>query len=509
MRSRKAWNLKAGMKKKGITFLIALCLVLSACASPIEVAQKTAQAQRTPTVTPDLSAPAMTPQPGGLPTQSPGQSANGEPACSLQSRQEGVTAALWDDKRQQYQLQQLDPENGLPLCDTKTFPLGPYVNQAVSPDGRTLASFVYRDEYYQAGILSLFDINSWQVFTTTVKVDAEINRIIFNNAGDLMAFALQPKPGEGSSPRCPLYLFDLKTRQVIDSTVLDFIPRFMHFMDNGKWLAIYGSTAGGETVQQPLVFALLLWVKPLALAWKQELNILDGSMLIGTNDQEQTLATWSPGLAFLAAQETLYIVSANEEKYTIVDYASRSVETKDIHLTPLSWFDRLLAQTAGIAQATAMGAMQKQAVLSADGELLYITGQTTGASIGPSQPDQATGLLGLQVIDLKTSSQTDHLDTRAINIQVSPNGKYLFLTSWDSGNPSTDVIRADTREVVAHLPGQSLLATRTFAGQVVLLSLQERLTESQVSLLDPQTFNALYTWSASGKPLWLTYGLGR
>lgn len=491
------------MMRKYLPLITALFLILTACASPLEVARRNAQANRTPTATPDLSAPAVTPQPGGSPTQNSDQKAKSQPPCSSLTHSESLPTVLWDNLRLQYRLLPVDPENGYPLCGSTPIPFDQYVHQAVSPDGNMLASFNYRDEYYQDGSLSLVNLNSWQVVTTTVKVDAEINSMVLNPAGDLLAFALQPKPGAQSSPHSPLYLYDVKSGQVTNSTLLDFIPRSMHFTGNGKWLAIYGSTQGGETEQLPAAYALLLWTNHLGLAWRQELNILDGSSLVGPKDQEKTLVSWSPGLAYAPERDLLYIVSANEEKLTIVDYINRSVEAKIIQTASASWLDHLLSWTASTAQARTMWGVQKQAVLSSDGGRLYVTMQATSTQTGIGPPGQPQGPFGLQVIDIKTTSQVAHLDTKAIDIQISPDGKYLFLRSWDGGTPTTDVLLAGTLEVVAHLPAQSLITPHTFAGKVVILSIQESLTESQVSLLDPTKFNSLYTWTASGKPLWL------
>lgn len=484
-------------------FLTAFSLLVSACASPIEVARRIAQAGTTPTATPNLTPPALTPPPSANPNYNQGQSVSAETPCSHRSRDESVTTALWDAGRQQYYLVQIDPQNGQPLCGTTTFPLEPYLVQAASPDGKILAAFNYRDEYYQDGSLSLFDIAAWQVYTTTLRVNAQVASIVFNPSNDLMAFSLLPKPGAHGTQHIPLYLFDLKSRTLIDSVILDFVPRFMHFTANGKWLALYGSTQGGDTSQQPASYALLLWTNHLGLAWKQELSILDGSMLEGPKDQEQALVTWTPGLAYAPTRDILYIVSADAEQFAIVDFLSRSIETKNILPPPVSWLDRLFARTAGIAEARAMWGVRKQVVLSGDGKKLFVTGQASSTSSGPNPLGQAPGPLGLQVIDLKTSSQITSLDTKAIDIQISPDGQYLFLTSWDSGVPSTDILLSNTLENVAHLTGQSLIVTHTHAGQVLLLSIQENLNDSQVSLLDYQKLNTLYTWPAMGKPSWL------
>ncbi len=491
------------MMRKYLPLLTAFIMVLAACASPLEVARRTAQANQTPTATPNLAAPAVTPQPGGSPTQNPDESANSQAPCSSLNHSDSLPAVLWDNQRQQYRLLPVDPQNGFPLCGSTPIPFDQYVQQAVSPDGKILASFNYRDEYYQDGSLSLVNLDTWQVVTTTVKVDAEINSMVFNPAGDLLAFALQPKPGAQPPSRSPLFLYDVKSRQITGSTLLDFVPRSMHFTANGKWLAIYGSTQGGDTEQLPAAYALLLWTNSLALSWRQGLNILDGSSLVGPKDQEKTLVTWSPGLVYVPERDLLYIVSADEERLTVVDYINRIIEAKVIQPAPSSWLDQMFAMTAGAAQARAMWGVQKQAVLSADGERLYVTGQATGTQAAAGGTEQPPGPFGLQVIDIKTASQVAHLDTKAIDMQTSADGKYLFLRSWDGGTPSTDVLVAGTLEAIAHLPGQSLVATHTFAGKVVFLAIQEDLTESQVSLLDPSKFNTLYTWTASGKPVWL------
>ncbi len=478
-------------------------LILSACASPLEVAQRTAQAGRTPTATPDLSAPVITPQPAGEPTQN-GQDSNGQALCSNWDRSEIVPADLWDGARQLYQLTPVDPENGHPLCGTSSIPFDPYLRQAVSSDGKLLATFSYRDEYYQDGRLSLVDLTTWQVFTTTVKVDAEINSMAFNPGGDLLAFSLKPKPGAQTAPHSPLFLFDVKTRQVTDSTTLDFIPRSMHFTANGKWLAIYGSDLGGDTEQQPVAYALLLWSNHLGLAWKQELTILDGSMLVGPKDQLKSLVTWSPGLAYDSSQDVLYLVSADEQKYTTVDFLNRIIQTNIIKNAPASSLDQVIFESAGTSQSRVIWNVQKQAVLSSDAGKLYVTGLTSSTQTGDAQPNPLLGPAGLQVIDLKTTRQEAILKTRATDIQASPDGKHLFLRSWENGVPSTDVLLDNTLEPVTHLPGQYMVAAYTFTGKVVILSIQEGLTDSQVSLLDGQTFKSLFTWPAGGKPLWLS-----
>jgi hypothetical protein len=493
------------MRKKGYRLMTALCLMLTACASPLEVAQRTAAARRTPTATPNLSIPVISPQPVGQPTPNPGEDANGQPLCSHISRGDSLPAVLWDDPRQQYHFQPIDPENGQPQCGSAPLPLEQYLDLTVSPDQKIMATFNYHDEYYQDGSLTLVDLNSLEAVTTTVRVNSEINSMAFNRDGNLLAFALQPRSGPQASTRCPLYLLDLKTRKVTDTVLLDFIPRFMRFTANGKWLAIYGSTGGGDTEQQPSAYALLLWSNHLGLAWKQELNILDGSFLVGPKDQEKALVTWSPGLVYLPDQDILYLVSADEDKFTRVDYINRVVEAKDIHPAPVSFLEQLVDLTASPAQARAMSGVQKQVVLSGDRSRLFITGLATNSSSGTSQPGLTTGSLGLQVVDLKTADQIAHLDTKAIDIQASPDGKYLYLRSWEDGEPSTDVLVANTLEAVAHLPGQSLVTTRTFADQDILLSVQEGTTESQISLIDPLTFKQMFTWPAAGKPVWLTF----
>jgi hypothetical protein len=491
------------MIRKNLLFLAMIWIILAACSSPLEIARRASQADRTPTATPDLSAPALTPQPGGMPTQNPDQSSNDHPPCSNLTREESLPTDLWDNSRQQYHLVPIDPKNGNSLCGESPIPLSAYLHQAVSPDGKLLVSFNYRDDYYTDGSLSLIDLSSWQVITTTVKADTEINSMAIDPAGDLVAFALQPKPGAQSPPQSPLFLFDLKSRQIIASTLLDFVPRSMHFIANGKWLAVYGSTQGGNTPQQPSAFALLLWANNLGLSWRQQLNILDGSMLVGPKDQDKALVTFSPALAYDPAQELLYIVSANEEKFTMVDYRNRIIETRLIQSTSISWLYQLLTQMTNISKSGAIWGIKKQAVLYEDGSRLYITGQATSNETGTDLSGLTQGPFGLQVIDIKTGNQLDYLNTRATEIQMAKDGQYLFLRSWEGGTPSTDVLLAGSLEVLGHLASQSLITTQTFSGQLVFLSIQEGLTDSQVSLLDSNTFKPLYTWSASGRPLWL------
>ncbi len=77
--------------------------------------------------------------------------------------------------------------------------------------------------------------------------------------------------------------------------------------------------------------------------------------------------------SFAPDRDALYVVHADSEQLTTVDFESQTVKTVEIQ-PKLTWFERLLSMTAGIAHAKIGDGITRQAAVSPDGQFLYVVG---------------------------------------------------------------------------------------------------------------------------------------
>jgi hypothetical protein len=305
-------------------------------------------------------------------------------------------------------------------------------------------------------------------------------------------------------------LFDTGTGQLIAQQALAFRPSLMKYTQEGTALAIYGqplsAVPGMAKPDPPRV--LLVDAATLDILWDQPLaSIISGSWCLENCDAphgEQTFAYWWPAVVPSHDGHTLYVVHADEEKLTAVDFDARTVHSVEIREARL-WFEELLALTAGVAQAKGgeNGAF-KEAVLSADGTRLYAIGRrvnSTRDAHGNWQVDEA--YLGLQVIDVESGHKMASLDGEAKAIGSALDGAYLLLDDWDGRIWWTEVLDAESLQRVARLEGWKVVPARRIDGQPILLA-SNPYRESQLAVLDPRSFDIVQAWSASGHAEWVT-----
>jgi len=307
-----------------------------------------------------------------------------------------------------------------------------------------------------------------------------------------------------------LMLFDTGTGQLIAQQPLAFRPSLMKYTQEGTALTIYGqplsAVPGISKPDAPRV--LLVDADTLDILWDQPLaGIISGSWCLDNCDAphgEQMFAHWWPAVTPSHDGHKLYIVHADEEKLTSVDFDARTVHSVEIR-EARSWFEELLALTAGVAEAKGgeNGAF-KEAVLSQDGARLYVIGRTVNSTRdarGDWQVEEA--YLGLQVIDVESGRRVTGLDGEAKAIGTTPDGAYLLLNDWDGRVWWTEVLAAESLQRVARLEGWAVVPARRIDGRPILLA-SNPYRESQLATLDPRSFDIVHTWSASGHAEWVT-----
>lgn len=151
-------------------------------------------------------------------------------------------------------------------------------------------------------------------------------------------------------------VLDATTGKVLNRRTMDFCPSFLVFTKDGTGLLAYGQPLGadpGKTKPGP-PRVLLMDAVSLAVRWEQTLPaIVSGEWWEANCNQlheSQVYALWSPAVVFAAEQNALLIVHADADRLTTVDVIARTVRTVEIRQAQ-SWWERLLAWTAGVAVA--------------------------------------------------------------------------------------------------------------------------------------------------------------
>jgi hypothetical protein len=347
---------------------------------------------------------------------------------------------------------------------------------------------VYPNENHaRGGRLHLVDLGAWQMRATDLALDAWPDVFLYSADG---ARLLVTDAGGGEYQA---RLLDTGTGALLAESHLPFAARLAAFTPDGAGLMVYGASYPDRSGLNPQPRAALLETATLTVVWEQALpDIRHGQYAPeGTQNVHDESYWWQPGTAFDPAAGRLYLVHADDEKLTTVDYGARSVTTVDV-APPQSWLDRLMALTAGVAEAKMLNGSEKQALLSPDGQRLYVLGYRYEYA-------QATATrtpLGLQVIETATGTEAGRLDTAAASLQLAPGGQFLLLTEWAGETPVTEVVRLEDLAVSQRLPGLELRVTRSPGGSPRLVAQTEQASVNTVRLFDPATLAPLAGWQA-------------
>jgi hypothetical protein len=295
-------------------------------------------------------------------------------------------------------------------------------------------------------------------------------------------------------------LFDTNTGRPIAQQAIPFQPSLMEYTSDGASLVLYGQPPGSKPgIAKPdPPGAVLLDAATLEIRWEQELpGILSGSWCLEKCNEshgEQTFAEWTPAVVLSPTGNRLYIVHADEEQLTTIDFKARTVHTVRIQ-EKQSWLDRLLALTAGVAQAKGeVNGAFKTGVLSPDGTRLFTIGQTMTASIDSDGSSGSTiEPLGLDAIDVATGEKIMSAEDEGTWIKIMPDQVHLLLGSWGQGQ--TKILDADRLQRVADLGQWEVAATPGRAGQQIVVASRPGQSHTDLAVLDPLTFRIVRSWS--------------
>jgi 6-phosphogluconolactonase (cycloisomerase 2 family) len=269
--------------------------------------------------------------------------------------------------------------------------------------------------------------------------------------------------------------------------------------------ATQSTTLGGIPPQ-----AFLLDVRDLSPLWSADLNsIRDG---IFPKDEKSPIDPYQPGnalylspaLVFAPDRDALYIVHADSNQLTTVDFSAQNVETVEIQ-DRLSWVEQLLSLTAGVAHAKVMDGTTKQAAISPDGQFLYLIGVNSESSqdeLGNWQMNQTP--LGVEIIQTSDGSRIMHIESDAADLSLSPDGRFLYLRNWGEDVPWTEAFDTSSRQITDRKMGIYASPALRMNGQFVLASTYSSSeTLHHMGILEPDGLGTLLEWTGPHYIGWL------
>jgi hypothetical protein len=485
--------------------LITLTVLLSACTGAGIELLKTAEPVQ------DTSAPvaALNPASTSLPAKpaaTPTTAAASNPVSSNLPKKAGCSAlelerslllTMWDRSVVGQALIPYDPELGAPLCSFKPLALGKNYYTSLSPDGSLLAYSMTKYEDLHEGWLHLIDLKAWTDIPTAIELDSWIGGMAFSPDNSRLAIAVGLPDGSSDWPmHHSLILVDVSKQVILSETDLEMGVRLLRFTPDGRSLMIYGVQNQDSSGLDGEAHAVLLDAANLEVQWDQLLDgVLDGQTRLYTSDNTDMDIWWGPAALISPERQALYIVHADADRLTSVDFAQRKAGTVEIH-TQGSWFERFLARFAGVAHAKVPNGTNKQAVLSPDGTRLYVVGMTTKMQVeGDNEPQIEETFSGLQVIDTASGTEIAHIDTEASSLSISLDGKKVFLRGWKDNLDWTDVLDTATLEIEQHVSGRAIQQGKRLNQEPLFLSLTNQTgTQTTLAFFDPDTLKQKEVW---------------
>ena len=485
--------------RKTLLLLKLIAALTVACAAPVQSQQSTTQSV-------ERAATSVPPTPRPAPTESkPDPTATPSSATSDASFESSVLLASWHNRARQHELRLFDPRQGLPLAGYAPIQLGRNFRYAFSVDEKTLAVIAYPSDMNQRnGVLHLIEVQAWRDVTTTLKFDGWAYVISFSPDGSRLAVAYFDE-GAGRSPQAEtIVVIDVASQTIAARIAPGYLPHVLEFTPDGRSLIVYGVGSESGNGLNSVARVALFSAADLSVLWEQPLpDILDGQYGEAAADEPGQSMWWTPAVVPSPDRQRLYIVHADEDKLTTINFADRS--TTSVVIGPArSWLDRLMTMGAGVAHAKVLDGTRKHATLSLDGTRLYVVGETAKTAKDAQGEWQFTQTsLPLQVVDVASGVEIAKIETQASEISLSPDGSQLYLRGWDT-RPWTDVLDTARLEVVAHLTGRWVIPAQQMDGQPILLANDTHTGNTTLAALETSSLREIRVWSLPGYAVWVS-----
>lgn len=418
----------------------------------------------------------------------------------------GVLVNLWKGNPERTEIHLVDPATGQNIPG---YPPLQASSIARSVKGEWLAGIETSGqicESYSGGLacrskaqrLHFLETSAWRTHSVDLPKTGWVSNAAFSPDASHLAVVHQDKDS------VDLMLFLTATGEMLGQHEISIRPSLLEFSQDGAALLVYGQPAAaqpGMSKPEP-ARALLVDVTSLAIVWDQQLqDLISGDWCLeGCQGKhgEQSFAYWKPATVISADRSKLYIIHADQDKLTTVDFKNRAVNSLEL-LEPQSWFEKLLALTAGVARAKGgQNGTIKEAVLSPDGLRLFVVGRSITSQRDKQGNWQVSeDFLGLKVIAVETGRILDSRQSEATTITIFPDGSYLFLNYWRSGQTGTEVLDANSLEPVKNIVGWQISTNQRIDGRPILVAVRYGAVD-QAAVFDLNTLELGQSWPLRG-----------
>jgi hypothetical protein len=372
-------------------------------------------------------------------------------------------------------LSPVDPATGNAVAGYEAIDMGSNVFYTFSPDRRRMIFSSLEESSGSFAALRFLDLETWTEATGLLLPTRG-----WSSAQAVSANATRYAMATVETRSRHVWLVDAEKHILMESIETPLYVTEMAFTSDGAGLMLYGNPENFETgVTRGPPVAELRSSQDLDLIWSRELGaVVDGfqpsAQFKGEAHQPGTGSTYRPAVAFDPQAVAMYVVHAEADKLTRVEFERKRVLTQDIR-PAASWFERLLALGAGVAHAKVQDGVEREAVLSQDAETLYIAGvqnKMTQASNGEWQFEQVP--LFVQAIQPFNASVIWTSEAVGSSLQFSDDIGSLFVSYLNQASEETETFEVSPADgvILNEAAGLQMRLTRRMDGTPLLVAVE-------------------------------------
>lgn len=416
-----------------------------------------------------------------LPTSAPAarstapaeQAAAGSPQAAAVPFPESALAVKQASGSDHHLLSPVDPATGNAVAGYEPIDMGSSFSYTFSPDRKTMIFSSLAETSGSFASLHFLDLVTWTEATGLLLPTRG-----WSSAQAVSADGSRYAIATVDTRERQVWLVDAEKHVLLESIETPLYVTGMAFTSDAEGLMLYGNPENfdsGVTDGPPV--AELRSAQDLDLIWSRGLDaVVDGfqpnAEFKGEAHQPGTGSTYRPAVAFDPESSTMYVVHADVDQLTRVEFARKRVLTQDIR-SAASWFERLLALGAGVAHAKVQDGVEREAMLSQDGESLFIAGienNMTQTSNGEWQFEQIP--LPLQAIRPTTASVIWTSEAAGSSLQFSDDIGSLFISHFNLASEETETFEVSPADgaILNEASGMQMRLTHRMDGTPLLVA---------------------------------------
>jgi hypothetical protein len=416
----------------------------------------------------------------------------------------------WDGAAQQHRLSVVSMQDGEDQKGLTPIALGQnYIFRPIPGEGKLVFLSLKTD--CGAVCVQVLDVAHWTLEQITLVEEANSAELFY-----IMDVSPDGRYLLGAYTRSysheTVFVVDLQNNRLMTARELEFRPMYLAFTADGDILTYASEGEGGITLNPT---PRVIWLDGRDLSPLHELvleDVKDGNYI---ENPEEVIDPVHDGIYWWTARvispdrQTLYIVHADQDRLTTVDLARQTARTVEIR-KPQTLFDRLMSLGVGVVQAKMLNGATREAVISADGERIFVVGQNVDSTReeGSNEWDMQFTPYGLLVLEARSGVELGRVEGAQGSGQISfsADGRRLYVEGWDvngDGQSFTEVVDVDTLQVQKRIPG-SAIPVRDLQGHEVLI-LGEWSTSGYIfSWFDENLDEPVWEWPEKVDAWWLS-----